>query len=186
MRASFSIAAGTEALRSVSATASGTVAAGTLYEVSYRSRAVLAGLCACAERKCAPGQSLFELYPHVIVSSDFIKSDRHHGDFLRVCPDLIIVDEAHSFAFDSNGASGKHLRHKLLQGLSKNQERHLILTTATPHSGNEGTFRSLLGLLKEEFCISRQTICRVRRVMPIAVSSRSTLSSVDAQTFGNT
>jgi hypothetical protein len=31
------------------------------------------------------------------------------------------------------------------------QTRHLVLVTATPHSGNEEAFRSLLSLLHEEF-----------------------------------
>ena len=35
------------------------------------------------ERICAVGQSLFEIYPHVIVSMDFIKSDRRRDEFFR-------------------------------------------------------------------------------------------------------
>ena len=40
------------------------------------------------------GQSLFEVYPHVIVSLDFIKSDRRREEFLRTAPEFVIVDEA--------------------------------------------------------------------------------------------
>ena len=32
---------------------------------------------------------------HVIVSTDFIKAERRRDDFLRACPELVIVDEAH-------------------------------------------------------------------------------------------
>jgi hypothetical protein len=38
-----------------------------------------------------------------------------------------------------------------LRQLTENDARHLILVTATPHSGKEDTFRSLLGLLSSDF-----------------------------------
>ena len=41
-------------------------------------------------------ESLFERHPHVVVSSDFIKSDRRRHEFLLRCPELVIVDEAHN------------------------------------------------------------------------------------------
>lgn len=40
--------------------------------------------------------------------------------------------------------------HALLSDLSKS-ERHIVLLTATPHSGNNEEFQSLIGLLKPEF-----------------------------------
>lgn len=103
-------------------------------------------------RNCRLGQSLFDLYPYVIVSMDYIKSDARRDEFLRTCPDMVIVDEAHTCAsgIDRRGG-GRHQRHQLISGLSKNENRHLILVTATPHSGNEEAFRSLLSLLKPEF-----------------------------------
>ncbi|RJQ26588.1 ATP-dependent helicase [Candidatus Parcubacteria bacterium] len=99
------------------------------------------------ERRCSLGQSLFELYPFVIVSTDFIKSDRHRNEFLRTCPELVIVDEAHTCAFGDRGKGGKHQRFQLLSGLAEKPERHMILVTATPHSGKEEAFRSLLTFL---------------------------------------
>ena len=51
------------------------------------------------ERDCGLNQSLFEIYPFVIISTDFIKSDRRRDDFLRTCPEMVIVDEAHTCAF---------------------------------------------------------------------------------------
>src|SRR4051794_8328397 len=103
------------------------------------------------ERDCAVGQSLFEVYPHVVVSTDLIKSDRRRGDFLRGCPELVIVDEAHTCADSGVGGAGRHQRHQLLKGLAADQDRHVILVTATPHSGKEEAFRSLLALLTPEF-----------------------------------
>lgn len=103
------------------------------------------------ERDCGLHQSLFELYPHVIVSTDFIKSDRRRDDFLRTCPEMVIVDEAHTCAFGQEGRGGRHQRHELVQKLATDKGRHLVLVTATPHSGDEGAFRSLLTILNPEF-----------------------------------
>ena len=79
-----------------------------------------------------------------------MKSDRggHRDAFLRDAPDLIIVDEAH-IAARPRGTDGKteHQRHELLRDLTKDTSRHIILVTATPHSGIEESFCSLLGIL---------------------------------------
>ncbi len=110
---------------------------------------VLTSTVSRLEHSTAVGQSLFELYPYVIVSTDYIKSSRRRDEFVRTCPECVIVDEAHTCAFSAE-QRGRHLRHQLLQKLSADQDRHLILVTATPHSGDEGAFRSLLALLKPD------------------------------------
>ena len=104
------------------------------------------------ERGLMMNESLFDRYPHVVVSTDFIKSDRHRSEFLNHCPDLVIVDEAHTAVSDEAGGGGRqrHRRHELLHDLAKDPQRHLILVTATPHSGKEEGFRNLLGLLDPE------------------------------------
>jgi SNF2 family DNA or RNA helicase len=112
---------------------------------------VLPGTVARLERDTAPGQSLFEIYPFIVVSTDYIKSSRRRDDFVRACAELVIVDEAHTCAFSAEQRGGRHLRHQLLRALAAVPGRHLILVTATPHSGNEGAFRSLLALLRPEF-----------------------------------
>ena len=56
------------------------------------------------ERNTAAGQSLFDLYPFVVVSTDFIKTDRDRDEFIRTCPELVIVDEAHTCAFAADQA----------------------------------------------------------------------------------
>ncbi|MGA5305856.1 helicase-related protein [Nucisporomicrobium flavum] len=101
------------------------------------------------ERRLLLGESLFDKHPHVIISTDFIKQPRRRDDFVRACPDLVIADEAHTCITDSTtrGGKGRHLRHELLRQLAKDPQRHLILVTATPHSGKEEGFRNLLGLL---------------------------------------
>ncbi|RAO31421.1 RNA polymerase-associated protein RapA [Micromonospora noduli] len=112
---------------------------------------VLASTVSRLERGLDLGQSLFDRHPHVIVSTDFIKSTRHRDDFVRHCPDLVIVDEAHTcVAADDTTSAQNQLRFELLQRVAADAQRHLLLVTATPHSGKEGAFRNLLGLLKPE------------------------------------
>lgn len=103
------------------------------------------------EAGCRLNESLFDIHPFVIVSTDYIKSDRRRDDFLRACPELVIVDEAHTCAASADSRGARHQRHALLRGLAANQERHLLLVTATPHSGKEEAFRSLLTLLDPGF-----------------------------------
>ena len=103
------------------------------------------------ERNTQLGQSLFDLYPYVIISTDFIKSDRRRVEFLRTCPELVIVDEAHTCATGGSQRSAQHQRHQLVADLAADPMRHLLLVTATPHSGNEDAFRSLLTLLNPAF-----------------------------------
>src|SRR5438874_3485485 len=96
--------------------------------------------------------SLFRYYLHLIVSIDFAKSDRRRTMFVQECPDLVIVDEVHAAADPgARGSREQQQRHELLCALAKNQQRHLLLMSATPHSGFEDSFRSLLGLVRPEF-----------------------------------
>lgn len=111
---------------------------------------VLASTASSLERNCFHGQSLFEKYPFTVVSMDFIKSERRHHEFQRACPELVIVDEAHTCAFGGEKNKGRHQRHQLITTLAENPDRHIILVTATPHSGNEQAFRSLISLLDEK------------------------------------
>ncbi len=112
---------------------------------------VLSSTVARLERTCRRDESLFERYPYVIVSTDFIKADRRRDDFVRRCPELVIVDEAHTCAYASEGRGGRHQRYQLVSSLAADKSRSLILVTATPHSGNEEAFRSLLTFLDEDF-----------------------------------
>lgn len=102
------------------------------------------------ERPRRLDQSIFDVYPYVVVSTDFVKSERRRDDFLRACPELAIVDEAHTCAESGDGRGAKHQRHRLVSDLSKDPQRHMILVTATPHSGNEDAFRSLLKILDKD------------------------------------
>ncbi|MBG0818402.1 helicase-related protein [Planomonospora sp. ID82291] len=92
-------------------------------------------------------QSIFDFYRYTVVSTDFIKSPRHRDDFVRACPDLVIVDEAHTCVADDSTGGGRMLRYDLVRKLAADPDRHLLLVTATPHSGKDESFRNLIGLL---------------------------------------
>ncbi len=111
---------------------------------------VLSSTATRLERQCRIDESIFDHYPFVVVSTDFIKSDRRRQDFLRTCPEFVIVDEAHTCAYSSERRSGRHQRHELVVGLASDPDRHLVLVTATPHSGKEDAFHSLLSLLNPD------------------------------------
>ena len=110
---------------------------------------VRTGTAGRLERGLPAGQSIFEVYPFTVVSLDYIKSERRKDDFVRACPELVIVEEAHSCV----GATGtsRHLRYRLLRDLANTPNRHMLFLTATPHSGDEEAFHNLLGLLDERF-----------------------------------
>ncbi len=73
------------------------------------------------ERDCRMNESLFERYPFVVVSTDFIKSDRRRDEFRRACPEFVIVDEAHTCAYGWEGKGGRHQRYDLLKAVAANQ-----------------------------------------------------------------
>ena len=99
------------------------------------------------ERGLMMDESLFERHPYTVVSTDFIKSAHRRFEFLNQAPELVIVDEAHTAVADGGSGAARHQRHELLQDLARDPTRHLILVTATPHSGKEEGFRNLLALL---------------------------------------
>ncbi|MCC6901401.1 MAG: DEAD/DEAH box helicase [Polyangiaceae bacterium] len=110
--------------------------------------AVTAASAARLERNLPPSESIFTTHPHTVVSLDYIKSERRRAEFLRACPELVIVDEAHTCAATGQG---RHQRYELLKGLVESKSRHLVMLTATPHSGDEQAFFRLLGLLDPDF-----------------------------------
>ncbi len=123
---------------------------------------VTASGAARLERDLPDTVSVFDAYPFTVVSLDFIKSDRRRDDFLRACPDLIVVDEAHACV---SGGRARHQRFRLLRDMAADRERprHMILLTATPHSGDETAFHNLLGLLHPDFATLNQVSEEARR-----------------------
>ncbi|MCD8521886.1 MAG: DEAD/DEAH box helicase [Saccharospirillaceae bacterium] len=105
------------------------------------------------EREVPHGMNLMDHFPVIVVSLDYIKSERHREHFLSIAPECVIVDEAHTCA---SSGQGKQLRFELLQRLAANDDRHLIMLTATPHSGDESAFYNLISLLKPKFAELQQ------------------------------
>ena len=110
--------------------------------------AVTASSAARLERGLPASQTLFDAHPYTVVSLDYIKADRRRESFARVCPNLVIVDEAHACVGTHRG---RQQRFELLKRLSTDPDRHMLLLTATPHSGDDEAFDRLLGLVDESF-----------------------------------
>ena len=89
------------------------------------------------------------MHPFTVVSLDYIKSDRRRDEFLRACPEFVIVEEAHASV--GTGAEARNQRFAVLRGLADRPDRHMVFLTATPHSGDENAFHNLLGLLDPNF-----------------------------------
>ncbi|WP_204138406.1 helicase-related protein [Halomicronema sp. CCY15110] len=113
---------------------------------------VRSGTVSKLERSLPAGdRHIFDYYRHIIVSLDYAKSDRRRASFLTYCPDLVIVDEAHTCARPGGRSESQQMRHQLVREIAQKPQQNLMLLTATPHSGIEESFQSLLGLLKPEF-----------------------------------
>lgn len=111
------------------------------------------GTIARLERQKPANATVFQHYRHFVASIDLVKGEKYFYQFVQACPELVLVDEVHGAAEPPSGGGrrGQQQRHELLREIAKNPNRHLVLLTATPHSGLEGPFRSLLGLLNHRF-----------------------------------
>ena len=69
--------------------------------------------------------------------------------------DLVVIDEAHRVA----GSDEDVARHRLAMRLAE-MSPHLLLLTATPHSGKSESFRRFLGLLDSDFSQGRPVNAR--------------------------
>lgn len=122
---------------------------GELFERFHiRAAALTASSVSRLEREVPQGESIFNHFPAVVVSLDYIKSESHRDYFISSAPECIVVDEAHTCTM---AGRGRQLRFALLERLAQKRDRHLIMLTATPHSGDDAAFGNLLSLLKPEF-----------------------------------
>lgn len=109
------------------------------------------GTATSLERQIRTHENIFRAFPFQIISIDYIKSGSKRQVFIDHCPELIIVDEAHTCAKPAGANNSQQLRYHLLHDIAKKEKQHLLLLTATPHSGKQAEFQSILGLLKPEF-----------------------------------
>lgn len=103
------------------------------------------------DRQIQGDTSVYDFYPYQIVSIDFIKSDVRRDVFIEQCPELVIVDETHTCARPSGASAAQQQRYHLINQIAAKPGKHLVLLTATPHSGKPEEFQSLLGLIRPEF-----------------------------------
>jgi superfamily II DNA or RNA helicase len=108
------------------------------------------GTQARLDRQVSGDASVYDFFPYQVVSLDFIKSDARRDVFVAQCPELVIVDEAHACARPAGASPAQQQRHHLVTRIAAKGE-HLLLLTATPHSGKPQEFQSLLGLLQPGF-----------------------------------
>lgn len=107
--------------------------------------AVTSARARALERGLALSDSIFRAYPFTVVSLDYIKADSRRDSFALHCPEMVIIDEAHSCVGGSE--HGTQQRFELLRRLTGDDQRHMLLLTATPHSGNQDAYARLLSLL---------------------------------------
>ncbi len=119
-----------------------------LRRFNIRATALTSSTVKNLERQVPPGRSFFDHFPFTVISLDYIKSDAHRHAFLSAAPECLIVDEAHTC---TSVGRGVQQRFRLLKELAADRYRHLILLTATPHSGIDAGFYNLLGLLDPVF-----------------------------------
>jgi superfamily II DNA or RNA helicase len=112
---------------------------------------IRSGTATALERQIRIHENVFRAFPFQIISIDYIKSGIKRQVFIDHCPELIMVDEAHTCAKPAGANNSQQLRFHLLNDISKKEKQHIVLLTATPHSGKQAEFQSLLGLLKPEF-----------------------------------
>lgn len=112
---------------------------------------IRSGTTTALERQIRTNENIFRAFPFQIISIDYIKTGTKRQIFIDHCPELIMVDEAHTCAKPSGANNSQQLRYHLLNDISKKQNQHIVMLTATPHSGKQDEFQSLLGLLKTDF-----------------------------------
>jgi len=103
------------------------------------------------DREIPGDTSVYEYYPYQVISIDYIKSEQRREVFIQECPELVIVDEAHTCSVASGSRRGQQQRHYLINKIARKPRQHLILLTATPHSGKQEQFNSLLGLIDPKY-----------------------------------
>ena len=115
--------------------------------------AIRSSTLARLERQTPPDQSVFNYYPFFVASIDLVKLENYRPIFIQHAPEFIIIDEVHGCARPPQADRSKvrHQRYRFVSELAEKPDRHFVLLTATPHSGYEDSFLSILGFLNPAF-----------------------------------
>ena len=103
------------------------------------------------DRQIQGDTSVYDYYPYQVISVDFIKAETRRDVFVEQCPELVIVDEAHTCTRPAGASVSQQQRYFLLSRIAKKPNQQLIMLTATPHSGKPEEFHALLGMLRPDF-----------------------------------
>ena len=140
------------------------------------------------------GENEWKRFNQVVSSVDSVKpKDKHKGwstekierynlerfhDLISAGWDLVIIDEAHKIA----GATDEVSRHELAKEIAKSAP-HLLLLTATPHSGKSDAFSRLLALL-DPVALAPGTPLKRDIVEPYAIrTEKRTATDADGKTL---
>ncbi|MBL7138673.1 MAG: DEAD/DEAH box helicase [Bacteroidales bacterium] len=120
-------------------------------KLDIEAEVIRSSTAASLDRKLPDDRSVFYHIPYQVISVDYIKADKRRDIFLIDCPELVIVDEVHSCARPAGAtSSSQQQRFHLLSEIVKKRDPHLVFLTATPHSGKDEEFQSILGLLNPD------------------------------------
>lgn len=103
------------------------------------------------DRQIQGDTSVYDYYPYQVISVDFIKAETRRDVFIEQCPELVIVDEAHTCTRPAGASVSQQQRYFLLSRIAQKPDQQLIMLTATPHSGKPEEFHALLGMLRPDF-----------------------------------
>jgi len=103
------------------------------------------------DREIHGDTSVYQFYPFQVLSIDYIKSDARRATFINECPEFVVVDEIHSCARPQGASASQMQRHALVRAIADKPDQHLVMLSATPHSGKPEEFGSLLGMLDPAF-----------------------------------
>jgi SNF2 family DNA or RNA helicase len=103
------------------------------------------------ERELPAGANPWEHYRYLITSVDYAKQPAIKNQILEQRWDAVLIDEAHQVAKPHQSGPDQRVRMdrwELAEALAASDRvRHLLLLTATPHSGYTDSFASLLRML---------------------------------------
>src|SRR5262245_50801437 len=71
------------------------------------------------DRQIQGDTSVYDYYPYQVISIDFIKSDTRRDVFIEQCPEMVIVDEAHTCARPVGASTTQQHRYHLANRIAK-------------------------------------------------------------------